>query len=221
VTTSPLSAQDEQLLEERLPWYVNGTLDPVARAWVEDQLAQRPELQVRLQREWALQHTVRATAVLAAPDIGLDRLMTRVELDAEIGPDARVRCPRVPPWARWLRVLSTPPIAGAMALALVAQAGALVWLTAAHVHDDESVGMRSFGVTQARTLRVSFRPDASEAQIRAALMGAGARIVGGPTQLGEYWVASGSTSLEEIRTALQRAQVTASMDIDTAGPRGR
>jgi hypothetical protein len=52
-------------------------------------------------------------------------------------------------------------------------------------------------------------------------MGAGARIVGGPTQLGEYWVASGSTSLEEIRRALQRAQITASMDIDTAGPRGR
>jgi hypothetical protein len=221
VTTAPLTAQDEQLLEERLPWYVNGTLDPQARAWVDDQLARHPELQVRLQREWALQRTVQATAMLAAPDVGLDRLMTRVELDAEIGPDARVRRSRVPPWARWLRVLSTPPIAGAMAVALVAQAGALVWLAAAQVHDDESVGMRSFGVTEARTLRVSFRPDASEARIRAALMGAGARIVGGPTQLGEYWVASGSTSLEEIRTALQRAQVTASMDIDTAGPRGR
>jgi anti-sigma factor RsiW len=221
VKSAPLSPQDEQLLEERLPWYVNGSLDAKARAWVDAQLAQRPELQQRLQRERALQRTVQSAARMPAPDVGLDRLMTRVELDTKIGPGTSVRRAQVPPWARWLRVLSTPPVAGAMAVALVAQAGALAWLASTQVGSDGSGDMRSIGVTEARTLRVSFRPDASEAQIRAALMGAGARIVGGPTQLGEYWVASGSTSLEEIRRALQRAQITASMDIDTAGPRGR
>ncbi len=216
-----MSEEDEHLLEARLPWYVNGTLDDEARAWVDEQLARRPALQQRLQREWALQKSVGAAAQWPAPDIGLDRLMTRLQSEGEWGSGSRKRLAGLPSWAQWLRMIGTPPVAGALAASVLAQAGVIAWLASHPDVDAGQAGLRSIGVTEMRTLRVSFKPEASETQIRAALVAAGARIVGGPTQLGEYWVASGSSSLEELRTVLLNSRVTASIDIDTAGPRGR
>jgi hypothetical protein len=216
-----LSLEEEGRLEDLLPWYVNGTLSAEDSAWVEDQLESRPALTQRLEREWALRRTVRTTAQWPAPDIGMERLMTRLQLDAQVGSGSRRQSARPPVWARWLQVISTPPVAGAMAVAVLAQAGVIAWEIAAPQKEPDVQGLRSIGVTEARTLRISFKPEATEAQIRAALVAAGARIVGGPTQLGEYWVASGSVSLDEIRSALAQSQITASMEVDKTGPRGR
>jgi hypothetical protein len=76
-------------------------------------------------------------------------------------------------------------------------------------------------VLEARTLRVAFAPSTTELQLRKALTRAGARIVGGPTQLGEYWLASSSVSLDEIKASLIRSGVAQSITVDLAGPRER
>jgi hypothetical protein len=81
--------------------------------------------------------------------------------------------------------------------------------------------MRSSPVTELRTLRVTPAAGVTEAQWRAALLNAGARVVGGPTQLGEYWLASDIRSLAEMQAQLQAAGVTTQIVIDTEGPRGR
>jgi len=225
MTGRPLSLEEERRLEDLLPWYVNGSLNDEDSAWLQNQFALRPALKQRLEREWALRRTVRDTAQWPAPDIGIERLMNRLQLDAQVGPGSRSgsRQPsaRPPLWARWLQVISTPPVAGAMAVAVVAPAGVIAWEIAAPLTEPEAQGLRSIGVSEARTLRISFKPEATEAQIRAALVATGARIVGGPTQLGEYWVTSGSVSIDEIRNALAQSQITASMEVDKAGPRGR
>lgn len=74
---------------------------------------------------------------------------------------------------------------------------------------------------EARTLRVVFVPSATEVQVRTALTGVGARIVGGPTQFGEYWLASSSASLDEIKAHLIRSGLTLSVEVDVVGPHGK
>jgi len=74
---------------------------------------------------------------------------------------------------------------------------------------------------EARTLRVVFAPAATESQLRTALTSVGARIVGGPTQLGEYWLASSSASIDEVKTSLIRSGLTTSIEVDVVGPHGR
>jgi hypothetical protein len=221
LTHPDVSIADELLLEERLPWYVNGTLDSESRKWVETLLETHPELQARLQRELTLKRTTLDVATAPETDLGLDRLMARIRADGEI-PSATSSTNLGSASARpWLSALYRPSLAGALAVCVVAQTGIIAWLLAVGPSDESGGGFRSLGVNELRTLRVSFRPQASESAIRAALVSSGARIVGGPTQLGEYWIASGSVSLEEMRSSLVRAQVTASMTVDFAGPRGR
>jgi anti-sigma factor RsiW len=221
LTHPEVSIADELLLEERLPWYVNGTLDSESRKWVEALLDAHPELRARLQRELTLKRTTLDVAAAPETDLGLDRLMARIRAENETPSATSFKPGGFAAARRWLSTLCRPPLAGALVACIGAQTCIIAWLLAASPSDDRGGGFRSLGVSELRTLRVSFRPDASESAIRAALVSSGARIVGGPTQLGEYWIASGSVSLEEMRVLLARAQVTASMTVDFAGPRGR
>lgn len=219
-----LSPEEELLLSERLPWYVNGTLDAAGRAWVDQLLAKSPAAAQRLARERALEAAAERMLVpVAAQDVGLASLLSRVRAER---PVAGSKEQPAAGWrAAWVAVqhwLTAPQWAAAMSLAVFAQAGVIAWLAFSddHAADGQSAS-RSVGVAEVRTLRVSFRPEASEADIRAALVAVAARIVGGPTQIGEYWVASDSASLEEIRAALLKSNVAATIEADLAGPRGR
>ncbi len=223
MSIEPLTAQAAQLLEERLPWYVNGTLPEAERAWVEQLLATSPAAAQRLQREQALLRAVPEMLQPAAQDVGLDRLMAQVRQQSHPAAAATQRPPSRASW--WQRasaglqsLLAGPAWATGLAAVVVVQSGVMGWLALSDAPDS---GFRSIGVTEVRTLRVSFKPAFSEAQIRAALVRASARIVGGPTQVGEYWVASDLLSLDEIRASLSQSGVVATMETDLAGPRGQ
>ena len=71
------------------------------------------------------------------------------------------------------------------------------------------------------TLRIRFKAEASEAQVRNLLVGTGARFIGGPTQLGDYWVASNFRSLDEMMASLQQSGLVPSMKVDFSGPQGQ
>jgi hypothetical protein len=60
----------------------------------------------------------------------------------------------------------------------------------------------------------------TEAQVRGVLTAAGARIVGGPTQLGEYWIASDLLPADKVRSVLMESQLVQSMEDDRRGPPG-
>jgi hypothetical protein len=115
--------------------------------------------------------------------------------------------------------LTRPQWAVAVVSIVVVQAGLIAWQ--ALPRSDEGGQIKSTPVVQALTLRVSFVPTASEREIRAALTGARARIVGGPTQLGEYWIASNALDLDELKAALLKSGVVDKLEVDHAGPRGQ
>ncbi len=218
-----MSAAEDQRLTELLPWYVNGSLDAQGRAWVDQMVAVHPAAAAALARERHLSAASEAMLLpVIAQDLGLARLRSRIRADATNAVTASVRAARTSLWTRFQHGLSRPQWVSAMGVLVVAQAGLIAWLALTpDVTSEEVSATRSVGVTQVHTLRVSFRADASEREIRAALVGAAARIVGGPTQIGEYWVASDLSSLEEIRAALLKSNVITAIDVDLAGPRGR
>lgn len=204
------------LFLERLPWYLNGTLPADEHAWVERTLRESPWAAGPLAREQTLVQATEAGLAPARDDIGLARLLARVR---DTPAPARTRAGP----AMWLQklsqFLSQPQFALAAVLVLTMQSALIGWLVAepGTATDD----YRGIGITEVRTLRVTFAPDATEARIRAALLAAGARVVGGPNQLGEYWIASSMKSLDEVKAALLLTGLTMSIEVDAAGPRGQ
>lgn len=198
--------------EELLPWYVNGTLGASDRAWVDSHVARQPDAADALAAEQVLAQQARAAMPKAAGEAGLERLLQKVreERSAEAAPHASRMS--------WLDRFFRPPVALALAGVVAVQAGAMVWLATLYRPTDE---WRSPSVSEVRTLRVRFVAGATEAQIRDGLVAAGARIVGGPTPLGEYWVASSQRSLDEVRDALVHAALIDSAEVDVRGPQGR
>jgi hypothetical protein len=210
-----------RLFLERLPWYINGTLRSDEADWMRS-ACQASSWAARMKdREEHLQAAAVAAQPSARGDLGRSRLMSLVAQSpaGERKVPSRKQGSVAAQWLQGLAdLLGRPQFAFAAAALVIGQAAILAWMVAAPSDVDQ---MRSVGVTQAPTLRVTFVQDATEAGIRQALIAAGARLVGGPNQFGEYWVASSMNSLEEVRKSLQGSGVVGTITIDPAGPRGR
>jgi hypothetical protein len=225
------AAHDErQRFMANLPWWLNHTLDDVQSAWMESTVQRWPWAAQAAEREQMLASSLAAPEP-ADTELGLQALLEQVrsESKSKEATPAPTPAPRSgyaatraaqPGWLHtWLGWLSGPRLGPALALVVLVQAGVIAMLRPGA--DDAGAGMRSSPVTELRTLRVTPAAGVTEAQWRAALLNAGARVVGGPTQLGEYWLASDIRSLAEVQAQLQAAGVTAQIVIDTEGPRGR
>ena len=220
-------AERERLLGS-LPWFLNGSLSGEEAAWTRRAIHESPWAAEVAERERSLVRSIAAPEP-ASRDLGLDALMERVRLGPPstaatesaagraAGPTRAQTRPRNA-IAAFLSFLAQPRFATAMVVVLVLQAGVIGWLIDDGARQDSR--MRSTPVTEIRTLRVTIAAGTTEAQLRAALLTAGARVVGGPNQLGEYWLASQIRSLDEVRVSLQASGIVTSVEVDLAGPRG-
>ena len=229
-----LSPDQHDRLCSLLPWYVNNTLATTERDWVDAQVARSHAARLLLAQENIFRSRAALLADVPAPsqgDLGLARLLHRVRHDmparhesssATRATEARGPGASSSVWQalqRWLAWLTQPRMATAMAVMLVVQAGVIGWMSQ---HDlateyDESRGV---AVQEARTLRVRFKSELPERELRRALNAAGARIVSGPNQLGEYWLASDLVSLDEMKASLLSSGVAEQIDTDVQGPPG-
>jgi hypothetical protein len=104
-----------------------------------------------------------------------------------------------------------PAFAGAAAIVL-AQAIAIAWLVGERAAP-EFAETRAVGDVRPRTyLQVNFKPEATEREIRLALIRVGGLIVYGPGQLGDYYVA-----VPGERLAAARRDLEASGIVETVG----
>ncbi len=67
--------------------------------------------------------------------------------------------------------------------------------------------------------RVTFRPDATEHEIRTLLVSAGARIVSGPSQLGDYYIVLPAEQEAERAGALRHSDLIDTLEKATQLPR--
>lgn len=237
-----MTSAEYDRLEDVLPLYVTGRAHPEERAFVEKMLAQEGETQSLLALHQAMAAGVHERIRLAGRSADLAMKGRRpMAAGADQRPDPVSGSPRgqaghsatVPSgratgsgtgWRSGWPVLQgrvwQQSLTAVMATLIFAQTGLLVW-AGANWTEHSAAQAKSGIVTEVNTLRVTFAPWATEARIRTTLVGAGARVVGGPTQFGEYWLASSTYSLEELKALLQSSGLVVSIEIDRAGPQGQ
>ncbi len=193
----PLTPDACQDIEELLPWYANGALDPAEMAVVEQYLAQHPDRRVELEQCRALAELIEAhdaTAWQPAPG-AFDRLMTDIDRLEAVSVSAPAQA--VPSlWRRaleWLR--NTPsPVRWTLAVESLALAAlVLVVLSPASLPTDpgyETLSNREAPtVAIGRQMRVMFDDQMRIGEQRTLLHSITGHIVAGPTPLGVYTVA--------------------------------
>ena len=214
---------DEREMQRRFgelaPWHVNGTLAAGERAWVDDYVRTHPAAAAELEWYASLQKEMRADAPQVAPDIGLERLLHRVRLERR--PVARAPQGGLTGLLGSIRefvggLVMRPAFAYAATALVVAQTaliGTLVFEQQAT--EREYAEYRSIATAPASgsLLRVSFRPDTKEIDIRTALVEIGGTLVGGPGQLGEYLVRVPADRVEAAAVKLRANAAVEAVDV--------
>lgn len=195
--------------EELLPWHVNGTLAAAEREWVERYLREHPEAHAELRCEEGLRTYMRQDTPPPTPDAGLERFMARIhaEAGARARPAAAARPPGLADRVRaFLASWNLTPALAVAATVVVAQTAIIGGLLSTQGLDEpEFSTVRSLPpgqVVSGPVLQLSFRPDTSEAELRALIVGIGGTLVGGPGQLGNYLVAVPAGREDEVAQRL-------------------
>lgn len=165
----PLNGEAHHELQLLLPWYVTGRLEPDERAQVEAHLETCGECQAELVLERRLR------AEIADLPVEVDEAWARMRERMPAERPAPVRAARRRDWRSWA-------IAAQFVLLLAAGAA----LVAPRVQPARYEALGAGAAPPAAAIVVIFRPDATEAAIRAGLAASGARLSDGPTAAGAY-----------------------------------
>jgi len=179
--------------DELLPFYVNGTLSEADRAWVEDYLRQHPGAAAELHWYESLQTKLREDLPPVSSEIGLERAIQRIRKEGSApqltrraaGPSLVDRLrdffASITPQA-----VLRPALAGALAVVAL-QAVVIVQMA----DEDDATQLRAIQGSLAEKgpyVKVNFKPDAREADIRLLLVEVHGSLAAGPGQLGDYYV---------------------------------
>ncbi|MBI3373379.1 MAG: hypothetical protein HY017_16760 [Betaproteobacteria bacterium] len=164
---------DPRAFDDEIFAYAAGELDAAARARVEARLAADPALRARL--SWY--EAVCERVIEAAPP--LRDLPSADVIIERIRGNRRKRG-----FFAWLGGPALKPAAALATLLIVIQG--LVVAMLAGERSDTAATRSAAPARGVVVLVVAFNPEAKESGIRALLLEAGATIVGGPKQLGEY-----------------------------------
>jgi hypothetical protein len=183
---------------EWLPWYVNGTLNANDRAAMDAYLAKSSLARDEVQYYERMAATMKRRAENIPADIGLAQTLQRIKVSpkTQTTPPAARRAEPDASEPNWFQRLlgggwMKPALGCAMAV-IVAQGVLLV-----QQREDAIVYRGKPSITDAKTtgakaetvyLRVVFKPNATEGELRLLLASTNAWIAGGPGQSGEYYL---------------------------------
>jgi hypothetical protein len=183
----------KEKFDELLPFYVNETLDETDRAWVDAYLREHPKSAAELQWYRTLQDTMKRDAPAVSAEVGLDKVMARIR--AERAPRVKIEQPAPSLGERvrgWLAALAPQPLlrpALAAALAVVVVQGVVIANLATQSDEGSEIrAHRPTVVDPGPFLKVNFKADAREADIRMLLVEIDGTLAGGPGQLGDWYV---------------------------------
>ncbi|MEN9560240.1 MAG: hypothetical protein RLZZ502_1451 [Pseudomonadota bacterium] len=179
---------------EQLAHYVNGTLAKPEREALEQRLNSEPDLVKQRDFYQAIANQLHADAPSIAPDLGLNQVLARITQDSKDLHKAKARAQKTVATKSWFTQWfgswlspSRPVYAFALAL-IVVQMGVIGGLFLNDTPYTETRASKSAPVVAGPFIKVSFKPDSKEADLRFLLVGLGASIVGGPSQLGDYYL---------------------------------
>ncbi len=174
-------------LQALLPWYVNGTLDDATRQHMELALQQSPALRSELLWLTVLRSQVRdvcqAECGQRSADAGLDSLMALIHGEQS----GKVTPLRKNSWA-WVAAARKLPLSMGIAAAIVLSQAVVSGTLLARTRDDLAPMSGGTTAVGGQLLQITFKPQATEGDIRALLASVQGDIVAGPGALGVYAV---------------------------------
>ncbi len=193
---------DKRRFEALAPFYLTGALGAADRAWVDAYLAREPGARAVIEWHRALAETIEERYARVPADVGRAGLERRLAAERRGGRGGLLAAlERLVP-----RAALYPAFAAAAGLVLVQAIAIGVLVTGAGTPEYSDV--RSLGAAAERSyLQVNFKPEATERDIRLVLIRIGGRIVHGPGQLGDYYVAVPADRLDAARRELEAAPV--------------
>jgi hypothetical protein len=211
--------KDQDRFDALLPWYVNGTLVNGDRMWMDEFVRVHPEAASELRLQQTLQTTLRGDATTIPANIGLDKLLQRVRQERSTAPARSLLGQINDTLGTFFAGLHpTPAMAAAFAVILV-QAGVIgtLMLRGGAQEGDlehEYAQMRSIEPSVALEgpfLKINFKPDARESDMRFALVSVGGSVVAGPSQLGDYFVKVPAAGIEAASDQLRSSGLVESI----------
>ncbi len=222
--------QQKQQFHQWLFLYVNGRLGETERDWMTKYIAAHPEARAEVQIEHALRENLREELPIFAQDEGLAQFMIRLHAETNASKKMTFLASLQAFSHRLQETLSHYSITPAWAVTatlLIAQAGVIGVLllnpAMREVSGSNSVEWRSVGekaITQGPVLQITFKPTATEEEIRLLLVKISGSIVGGPGQLGNYFIKVPNGNLEaaekQVRTSsiVESAQILEEIPLD-------
>ena len=212
--------------DELLPFYVNGTLAEADRAWVDDYLREHPKAAAELGWYRSLQARLREDAPAVSSEIGLERAIGRIRTEGpapELPRRASATQPsRLSSLREWLSSLVPQPAlkpAFAGALAVVAlQAVVIVQLLGERDDTTEIRAVQGTVTDQGPYLKVNFKADAREADIRLLLVEVNGSLAAGPGQLGDYYVRVPTTQVTALADKVKASAIVDGVAVVDALP---
>lgn len=211
---------NDERLEELLPFYVNGTLGSAEREQVESWLQAHPEAQAEAQWLRSLQAKVREDVPPVSAEVGLERALQRIRTEGPAPQGARHAAQpgfgeKLRGWLASLvpQAVLRPALAGAVALVAV-QGVAIVQLM--ERNEDASTELRALRgsvVEQGPYLKLNFKADAREADIRLLLVNIHGSLAAGPGQLGDYYVRVPAQQIDAITAQLKSDPIVEGLQV--------
>jgi hypothetical protein len=199
--------------DELLPFYVNGSLSQADRAWVDDYLRQHPAAAAELRWYESLQSRLREDAPAVSSEVGLERAIQRIRTE---GPSPVLpRRAAGPTLAERLRewfagivpqAVLRPALAGAVAVVAL-QAVVIVQMAGEQDESSQLRSVRGSAVEQGPYVKLNFKPDAREADIRMLLVQVQGSLAAGPGQLGDYYVRVPEARLPAVAEELRGSAI--------------
>jgi len=197
-------------IAQLLSFYVNGTLTGAERDRVEVALRDDPRARALLEWEKSLRKAVQGDPQFdIAEDRGLAQVMQRIKAETKAAPAQPARKARAPSgggtlaarfreWFQW-----SPALALACGIVAV-QFGIIAHMATIRGEEGEYSGVRAVkGRQQDAFVRVSFKPESTEIDLRALLREVNAEIVSGPTQIGDYYLVVRAAGVQSVLATLQ------------------
>ena len=194
--------------DELLPWYVNDTLSQDERVWFEQYLRSHPEGASELNWHRSLKARIQENAPAVSPSVGLDKLLSRIRAERRASQPSFAE--RLASFFGAFRL--TPALATAFGVIAI-QLGVISLLFKNNQDlrlENEYATVRSIKppfVAEGPFLKVNFKPDARESEMRLLLVSTGGLLVAGPTQLGDYFVKVPAERIDQAASQLHASGI--------------
>jgi hypothetical protein len=205
---------------ELLAWYVNGTLAGADRDWVEAALRNEAGASSLLEWERAVQAAVKSdSAFEISADRGLYQTMQRIRAEAK--PKTALPAARGGWFSGFGQKLQWSPALVVACGVVAVQFAVIAQMWSARTVDSKFADVRAMDTRPPAAdafIRIAFKPESTEGDLNILLRTIHAKIVSGPSELGDYYLLLERKDAQEALNVLQDNVNVESAEIVNALP---